>query len=519
MSDTSAVVAPLRRLLSARAAGDLLAPYARAWETARLRLLAENGAVHAERCGSAWKPRGAPRCWPLAVAGADVGRLAVDPEPRDDPEAAVVEALLEAVTRALAASHAQRTMATETLERYREIHLLYRIGDALAGTLDPDAVPRRVLAEAIGVIDGSGGGVWLASADDAREAWLTTGAVPSEAAPESLRARLDEPGAPAVRAADAAAAGASTFAAMHLLWAPLRAREAWLGGVWLVREGHREVFEAGDAKLLGALATQAAAFLDNARLHQRALAQERLEQELRLAYDVQARLMPRQVPRVEGWDVAGFWRPAREVSGDFFDLFAVGDGMGAVVADVADKGMPAALFMAVTRSLLRAAAVAGRRPAEVIAHTNRLASLDAHDGMFVTLWYGRLAPDGGVRYVNAGHNPPLVLRADGSVERLGRTGILVGWDANAVYGEADVVLGPSDLLVGYTDGITEARDAAGDEYGEGRLIAVLRSHAALGATALVDAVRTDLDTFVGSSPVHDDCTLLVARFRTPTHPG
>lgn len=512
----------LRRLLPARAAAELLAPFGRLLVAARLRLRRADGDLHAEVAGERWRGPALARTWPLAVDGAEVGLLEVDPAPQTDAEEAAVEILRAALGRVLAAAHAQRAMAGETLERYREIHLLYRVGDALAGTLDPVAVPRRVLAEARGVIDGDGGGVWLADEEvgaaggaDARVVVEGRSAAAADAAARSrarLQARLADPELPAIVAA-------GPGAPEHLLWAPMMAREACLGGVWLTRGGGDAVFTAGDLKLLTALATQAAAFLDNARMHQRALAQERLEQELRLAYAVQARLMPREMPATRNWSVAGFWRPAREVSGDFYDLLPLDDALGVVVADVADKGMPAALFMAVTRSLLRAAATGGRSPSQTVADTNRLAALDASDGMFVTLWYGVLRPDGEVRYVNAGHNPPIVLRADGRVERLPRTGILVGWDAEAPYGEGVVTLASGDLLVAFTDGVTEARDPAGGEFGEGRLLEIVSAHRHADAQAVLDAVRSALDAFVADAPTHDDCTLVVARFGTPPRGG
>jgi serine phosphatase RsbU (regulator of sigma subunit) len=508
----------LRRLLPASAAGELLAPFGRLLVGARVRLQRSDGALHAEVAGELWREPALARTWPLAVDGAEVGLLEVDPAPATDFEEAAVEVLLAALRRALAAAHAQRAMAGETLERYREIHLLYRVGDALAGTLDPVAVPRRVLAEARGVIDGDGGGVWLAdeaeaAAAGAREHVVVEGRSAAESdAAARLRARLADPEHPAIVAAEAGAPD-------HLLWAPMMAREACLGGVWLTRAGDGAVFTAGELKLLTALATQAAAFLDNARLHQRALAQERLEQELRLAYEVQARLMPRATPATPNWSVAGFWRPAREVSGDFYDLLPLGDALGVVVADVADKGMPAALFMAVTRSLLRAAAAGGRSPAQTVADTNRMAALDAADGMFVTLWYGVLQPDGEVRYVNAGHNPPILLRADGRVERLVRTGILVGWDADAPYLEGTVALAPGDVLVAFTDGVTEARDPVGNEFGESRLLEIVTAHRHADAQGVLDAVRSALDAFVAEAPTHDDCTLVVARFCTPPRGG
>jgi serine phosphatase RsbU (regulator of sigma subunit) len=514
MSAGGADPASLRRLLPARSAAGLLAPYGRLLVGARIRLRGSGGALHVEEIGELFGASGHARVWPLEVGGTEVGALEIDPAPETAIELAAAEALLASLLRALAAAHAQRAMAGETLERYREINLLYRVGDALAGTLDPVAVPRRVLAEARGVIDGGGGGVWLAGDVDAGglATGVSEGRAVAEAEAAGLRARLTDPELPAIVAA-------GPEAPEHLLWAPMMAREACLGGVWLTRAAQDAVFTASDLKLLTALATQAAAFLDNARLHQRALAQERLEQELRLAYEVQARLMPRGTPDMENWSVAGFWRPAREVSGDFYDLLPLGDALGVVVADVADKGMPAALFMAVTRSLLRAATSGGRSPAQTIADTNRLAALDAADGMFVTLWYGVLRPDGEVRYVNAGHNPPIVVRADGRVERLPRTGILVGWDADARFGEAAVALAPGDLLVAFTDGVTEARDPSGREFGEGRLLDIVTAQRDADAQEVLAAVRTALDAFVADAPTHDDCTLVVARFRTPPRGG
>ncbi len=552
---TGAAAPTLRRLLTARAAEGLLAPLGPLLGRLRARLLRPDGTVHAEALGPSWVAVAAVAAgasWPLAVEGEPIAVLEIDPGPVGDHEHAVAGAVRAALSRALDDAYGRRMLATEALERYREVHLLYRVGEALAGNLDPAGVPQRVLREARGVIAAAGGGVWLAGhADGAANGTVANedGTAPAIGAPTSdapddlvwvegecpaldeVLARLADPGTAAILAAGGVAAGGGGHAgvgggggnattggayrgATHLLWAPLMARETVLGAVWLARPASEAVFAAGDLKLLTALAAQAAAFVDNARLHQRALAQERMAQELELAYEVQARLMPGEMPARDGWEVVGFWRPAREVSGDFYDLLPRAEGLGVVVADVADKGMPAALFMAVVRSLLRAASTAAG-PSQTVANVNRLAALDAADGMFVTLWYGVLEPDGGVRYVNAGHNPPLVVRSDGRVERLTRTGILVGWDPDAAYGEGAVALEPGDLLVAYTDGVTEARDAAGADFGEERLTELVRALRREGAPEVLAAVRGALDEFVGGAAVHDDCTLVVARRVTP----
>ncbi len=447
----------------------------------------------------------------LDLIGAPEARLLVAPAPATPHEAAVVELVRRTVFDALEAAHARRAIATETLERYREIHLLYRVGEALAGTLDPQEVPRRALAEARAVIAADGGAVWLAPEDAGPDADPDPagGSVFGDAgeAVAATLATLGEPTKPAVLGSDGAWG--------PRVWAPLVSDGALRGGVLLARAPGATDFAAGDAKLLAALATQATAFLDVARLHRRALAQERMERELQLAFEVQSRLMPRGAASREGWDVAAHWRPAREVSGDFYDVLDVGDELGLVVADVADKGMPAALFMAVVRSLLRASAGPDRSPAEAVAQTNRWACRDALDGTFVTLWYGQFRRDGILRYVNGGHNPPFLLRADGGVERLERTGILVGWDPDVVFGEAEIHLAPGDVLVGYTDGVTEARAPDGAEYGEGRLLAVAAGARGGGAHAVLEAVRSDLERFTAGAEPYDDVTLVVVRREDP----
>lgn len=519
VADAGASVA-VRRLLPARRARDLLGGFLPLLGRLRVRLEDASGGVVASADGAdpdADAATGFVEVARWSLPGAEEARLRVAPAPAGAAEAALVELLRRTVFDALEAALARRALAAETLERYREIHLLYRVGEALAGTLDAHEVPARVLAEARAVIDADAGAVWTAPDADA-------GRVGADAA----GADAVDPTV-GVTTGDAAAALAATLAALAdptrsavlgaegawgpRLWAPLLSGGALRGGVLLARAPGRHEFPAGDAKLLAALATQAAAFLDVARLHRRAVAQERMERELQLAFEMQSRLMPGALDVPPGWDVAAHWSPAREVSGDFYDVLDVGDAFGVVVADVADKGVPAALFMAVVRSLLRASVSPDRSPADAVALANRLACRDAADGTFVTLWYGQFDAAGGLRYVNAGHNPPLLRRADGRVERLGRTGILVGWDPEVPFGEAAVRLGDGDLLVGYTDGVTEARAPDGAEYGEARLLEVVAAADVPGApaAAVLEAVRTDLARFIGDAEPHDDVTLVLVR--------
>jgi serine phosphatase RsbU (regulator of sigma subunit) len=512
----------LGRLLPRREAAEILGAFAALLEGHALALVDARGVTVAEAGGAVasltdvWRSE-------IVLGEHALGALEVRPAPAGRVGEAAVAALLAGVTRSVVTSAGRRELVAETLERYREVNLLYRLGDVLGGTFDAVALPERVLEEALRLIASDGAALVVDAHGDETGSWVAQGTLvgpDGRNAFERTRAGLADDARPAilVEAPDAAGAIGAATALSVSLWAPLRAGERTLGGVLLTRARDALVFTAGDEKLLTALATQAAAYLDNARLHRRSLAQARLAQELQLAHDVQARLMPRVMPERSGWRVSASWTPAREVAGDFFDAIAVGDDIAVAVGDVADKGMAAALFMALTRSVLRASAAPGRSAGEVVARANALLCADATDGMFVTLAYALLEPGGSVRYANAGHNPPLVVRADGRIEPLGRTGILVGWDEDAAFGEARAVLAPGDLLVLFTDGVTEARDAHGAEYGEERFERVAVLHRAAGAAGVLRELLDDLAAFVGDAEPYDDATVMVIAWEPEDSP-
>jgi serine phosphatase RsbU (regulator of sigma subunit)/ABC-type amino acid transport substrate-binding protein/anti-sigma regulatory factor (Ser/Thr protein kinase) len=243
-------------------------------------------------------------------------------------------------------------------------------------------------------------------------------------------------------------------------------------------------------------------------------AQAKIASELRIARDIQMSFIPRTYPPLPGWELHGELRPAREVGGDFYDCFLLEDGrLYFALGDVSDKGVPAALFMAVTKTLLGASAVAGDSPAAIVDRVNRRTVL-ANDGcMFVTAFCGLLDPDTGhVTYTNAGHNPPLALRADGTVEVLehGRAPAL-GIADDAVYGFHDITLRPGDALLMYTDGVTEAMDGTGAFFSDERLRAALTGNTAPSAEALAASVLGQVAAFAGDVPQSDDIAVLVVR--------
>jgi len=291
------------------------------------------------------------------------------------------------------------------------------------------------------------------------------------------------------------------------------------GGVALVLA---ETVGAPDAVLpaLQSLAAQVAAALRQAELHAQDLARQRMAQELAVAGQIQQSLLPRALPALPGWQISAALRPARETSGDFYDLIPLpGARLGLLIADVADKGTGAALIMTLCRTLLRTYAPEhADRPDRLLAAVNRRLIAETDSQMFVTLFYGVLEPaTGRLCFGNAGHNPPLLLRHGGgpAPELLTRTGIPLGIEADLAWTMCEVVLESGDLLVLYTDGVTEAEDVVAAPFGMDGLLAAAEGRARGSAEQVSQGILDAVAGFVGDAPQADDLTLVVvARERT-----
>ena len=241
--------------------------------------------------------------------------------------------------------------------------------------------------------------------------------------------------------------------------------------------------------------------------------------ELQIAADIQMSFMPKVLPRIAGFDIAARAIMAKEVGGDFFDVIpfeivALDKGtLGLLIADVSGKGVPAALFMALSRIVVRVNALWHPDPAQAIYDANNIIAGDAKSGMFVTLFFGRLREkDRTLTYVNAGHNPPVVFRSKtGVLEELPATGIILGAFENQDYFSRSLVIEPDDVVVMYTDGVTEAIDARDEPFGVPRLNAIIRESARLPAQGILDRILSDLHEFTGDTPQFDDITLLVIK--------
>lgn len=272
-------------------------------------------------------------------------------------------------------------------------------------------------------------------------------------------------------------------------------------------------YSTDDKRLLNNLATQAAPALRVAQLARQqqleALEQERMRQELRVARIIQQTLLPKEIPSLSGWHLAAHWQPARAVSGDFYDFIQFPDGrLGVVCADVTDKGVPAALVMATTRSLLRGAAEKLESPGEVLARTNELLVPDIPRNMFVTCLYLLFDPDSGeVVFANAGHNLPYK-RTQNGIEELRATGMPLGLMSDMEYEEVQCDINPGESLLLFSDGLVESHNPDGEMFGFPRLKQVMAESS--NEQGLIELLTTQLEAFTGPDwEQEDDVTFVV----------
>lgn len=225
---------------------------------------------------------------------------------------------------------------------------------------------------------------------------------------------------------------------------------------------------------------------------------------------IQRALLPSVMPEVRGCEVAALWIPASGIGGDCYDVLRFSDARLALsIADVVGKGLPAALLMSNLQAAVRAFATAGAEPHDVCTSVNRLLCRNIASGKFVTFCYAVIDTSAGmVTYANAGHFPPVLLHADGRVERLSPTGLVLGVAADWTYSTGSAEVGPGDRLVCFTDGITEANTPEGDEFGENRLIDTIRANRAESAEQLARAIADAVTDWTGGAP-QDDATLIV----------
>jgi sigma-B regulation protein RsbU (phosphoserine phosphatase) len=303
-----------------------------------------------------------------------------------------------------------------------------------------------------------------------------------------------------------------------VLAVPLRVENRITGMLAVTNRAPGRQWTQGEIQLLTIVSMNSAGVIEQARLRVEAEEKKRLEEEnkrmereLDLARDIQMSLVPSAPLRCGPWEVHGRVVPARQVGGDYFDYFPLGaDRFGLTIADVSGKGVPAALLMSNVQGALRAFCNGERGVDEAIRLVNRSVARSASGGQFITLFYGEIDTARGVlRYTNAGHNYPLLRRRGGELEQLEVGGLILGLFDDASYAMGETAFSPGDDLLLYSDGISEAADTQGQQFGEDRLAARWKSSSSMPAGDVIDTVLDDVEKFRGSAGQSDDMTLVV----------
>ena len=416
----------------------------------------------------------------------------------------------------------KKTLSQETLERYKEINLLYTISAKMASCLEPEGVARLVIEEARKIITSSSASVMLLNATtNTLDILAATGTavastlvlVPGQGIAGSVFLTGKGVIINDVESEPEFIEGPHKISS--LICTPLKVEEKIIG-VMNISSEDPVTYTAGDLKLAETLATQAAIAIENTRLQGERLEREKMVQELEIARNIQQSLLPHTTPMVAGAEVSALSLPAKQVGGDFYDFIPVADQhLGLVIADVSGKGMPAALFMALSRALMRANALQDPRVSHAVIQTNRLILECATSGLFVTLFYAIMdTQTRTLKYVSAGHNPPILYKQKtGAIHLLEADGIALGVMDDIELEEKEVALESGDVIVLYTDGVTEAANVQDEEFGEERLIQLIKENYTLSAGALMSKIKEVAMAFAGEAPQYDDFTLMIVKMK------
>jgi sigma-B regulation protein RsbU (phosphoserine phosphatase) len=425
---------------------------------------------------------------------------------------------------------------------------LHGLGEAFRETIRPHDLHRLIVEGATRILDAHGGALYLADRTGTKlaPAFISKGCPPlvevpphilqqasvtpvalesflrlhSIVAGEGLLGRLWQTGQPVClnelsEAPEVAKLRDSPLATASIMAAPLLYGKQNMGVLALGNGRMGAPFSQSDFVVFKSIAEQSAFALYNAIIYSEANEKKRLDHDLEIARDIQRILLPSEAPAVPGFDISGINVPARQVSGDYFDYIKVDEQrLGVAIADVSGKGVPASLIMAICRSVLRSQSANNGSPADVLRQVNRQLYPDIKEDMFISMAYVILdLANNHVTLSRAGHDAPLLYkRSTQTVTPLKPRGMALGIDSGSVFDrlstDFDVSLERDDCLVLYTDGVTEALDSEGNEFGLERTIQSVRASAKHGASAIITRVIDDVRNFSGSQPQNDDITLI-----------
>ena len=453
-----------------------------------------------------------------------------------------------------------QTRRIRTLERSHEeiqveetlvFDFLHGLGEAFRETIRPQELHRLIVEGATRILDAHGGALYVTDRTGAKltPAFISKGCPPLVDIPpnilqqaaanpvalesylrlhtlvpgEGLIGRIWQTGQSVYldefsEAPELAKLLGSAFGSSSVMAAALRYGNQDLGVLALANGPTGAAFSQGDFVVFKSLAEQSAFALYNAIIYSMANEKKRLDHDLEIARDIQRILLPSEAPVINGFQISGINVPARQVSGDYFDYIRVDEErLGVAIADVSGKGVPASLIMAICRSVLRAEASRNPSPADVLRKVNRQLYPDIKEDMFISMAYLILNHQcNGITLARAGHDAPLLYQQQSqTVTPIKSPGMVVGIDSGSVFDRLTVdfavPLERDDCLVLYTDGVTEALNAEGDEFGLERMRESVRASANDGAQAIVKKIIADVRDFTGSAPQNDDMTLIAIR--------
>lgn len=298
-----------------------------------------------------------------------------------------------------------------------------------------------------------------------------------------------------------------------VLCVPMLVRSALKGVLSVYNKKSGNEFSHDDQRLLSIIAAQSAQIVENARLYEEERSLMKMQEELRLASQIQADLLPKEPPKVSGYEIVGATFPARTIGGDYFDFIPVDDTKIVLcLGDVSGKGLTAALLMANLQASLRARTYLGASVKECVSNVNRQLYQSTSPEKFATLFYGILnTSDHSFTYCNAGHEPPIMIRKNGELVRLKGGGTVVGITDDFQFEDFQVCFQPGDVLVIFSDGVTEAMSSERKQFGENSLIESIKTGTASAADKIVERLVTAVRKHAGSAPQHDDITAVVLK--------
>ncbi len=458
---------------------------------------------------------------PLTLGDRPVGFLAFGERMTHGRLAAKELTYLESLA-SLSASAVQKSHTIAELEtvnrkldrKVQELNTLFDLGKEFGAMLERDKLVRLLVFSLLGQVGVNRYLVCVSEGPDMRVVASKLDGQPPQSELLTKLARLQGPmlvDAMTMRQADAQPVLKDL--GLHVV-VPVRMKGEGRGLLLLGEKLSGEPFGAGDLEFLSSLGNLAMMALENSRLFQEAIEKQRMEDDLAIAREIQKGLLPSVLPAIPGIEIAAANISSKQVGGDYYDVIPAPHGRHVIaIGDVSGKGTPASLLMANLQATIRALVPLDLPLAELTGRVNDLMCQNTGGNKFVTFYWALLDPrEGTLVSVNAGHNYPYLMRADGTMCRLERGGMILGVVPTSVPYEQEVVpLRPGDCLVLFTDGVSEAMDPGGREYGEERLEAVLRQSIQASAAELVAAIHQDVLRHAASAQQSDDITLMVVR--------